>query len=316
MSQYQCSVVIVQYYPSLEKIKRTLNSILCQKNCSYEIIIADDGSENTYFKEIEKYFQNIQFKDFKLVENKINGGTVKNILSGLAVATGKYVRVIAPGDMLYNNMTLSHIIDFMDKNDAKEIFGKMVCFQETEKNVEFFSKSIPVDIKPYVDDDKEKIKKNLLNYGDNISGASFTWNREYYTECLNRICNKVIYLEDCINLFTIYDGHSIFYLDEYVTWYEYGTGISTKGSDKWTLLIWKDWKAFFQILYSRFSNDLELRRAKKYWDTRKKRGLLGKVIDNILHIDRFIYYKFKGKPDAINEDDIDKESLFEFLKCE
>lgn len=313
MFQYQCSVLVVQYNPSFEKIKRTLNSIICQENCTFEIIIADDGSKNTYFEQTEQYLLEKNVKQYQFIKNNVNQGTVKNILSGLKVAKGKYVRVIAPGDMLYNNRTLCDIVAFMEKNNAKEIFGKMVSFQEKNDDVLFLNQNIPRNVIPYKENNEKLIKKYLVEYGDNISGASFTWETEYYLECLTRICDKVIYLEDCINIFTIYDGHSIFYFDQYVTWYEYGTGISTKGNDKWVLLIWEDWKSFFDELNIRYPGDKVILRTKRYWDMRKKRNFIGKIVDNLVYIKRYMYYKTNENKGVISKDEnLDKESFKRF----
>ena len=57
MEQYECSVVIVQYNPMWEKLKRTLNSVISQKKCDFEVIVADDGSKDTCFDKVISYFQ-------------------------------------------------------------------------------------------------------------------------------------------------------------------------------------------------------------------------------------------------------------------
>lgn len=301
MKQYECSVVVVQYNPSWKKIERTLNSIICQKSCDFEIIIADDGSACTYFNDIQQYFEEKAFANFRFVGNKVNQGTVKNVISGLEVATGKYVRTIAPGDMLYCDETLSHIVKFMDKYGVKEVFGKIACFEEQEDELKIFSKAIPVKLKPYLDNNKKGILKNLVYFGDNISGASYAWDREYQLKFLRKIAGKVTYLEDCINAFTIYDNNDIYFMDEYVTWYEYGTGISTSASEKWVLRLAKDWFAFFEELGKMFPQDRRVKKAKRYYSMGLNRSLWGKIKKNILFIDRYLYYKIAAKEKTKSE---------------
>ena len=38
------SVIVVMYNPVLDKLYKTLDSIICQKGVSFEIILCDDGS--------------------------------------------------------------------------------------------------------------------------------------------------------------------------------------------------------------------------------------------------------------------------------
>ena len=45
---FDVSVVILTYFPDKEKLLKTLKSVLLQKNVSYEILIADEGSDNFY----------------------------------------------------------------------------------------------------------------------------------------------------------------------------------------------------------------------------------------------------------------------------
>ena len=282
MKRYECSVIVVQYNPSWENIKQTLNSIISQEDCKYEIIMTDDGSEETYFDRAENYFREKTFRDYRLVRNKKNQGTVKNIISGLEVANGKYVRTIAPGDMLYNTRTLKNTVEFMEKNQAKEIFGKVVCFQQDDDKLTTFINSIPRDIKPYKEQNRKKIYKNLIRFGDNISGASYAWDREYHLDLLKKIEGQVKYLEDCVSTFTILDGYDILYLDEYVTWYEYGTGISTNASEKWTIRLAKDWVGFYSVLIKCGFSNWGIHRAKMYFRMGLNRTILGKIVKNIL----------------------------------
>ena len=314
MNQYQCSVVIIQYNPNWEKLKATLNSIVCQKDCNYEIIVTDDGSKCTCFDKVREYFEENNFKNFQLVENKTNAGTVKNVISGIKVAQGKYVRVIAPGDMLYSDTTLHRIVDFMDEHHAKEVFGKMVFYEYKNGKVNLIPNQVPFALRPYKKKNTKSIKKHLLVLGDNISGASYTWDREYYLECLMRIHDKVIYLEDCVNAYTVYDRHNICFMDEYVTWYEYGMGISTSKNNKWTAILIKDWIAFLEEMNKRYPNESNIKKAKLYYQMSQSGKILNKIVKNLLFLERYLFGRFapkmvKDKAYGL----IEKESVLRFF---
>ncbi len=291
---YQCSVVLVQYNPVWEKVRCTLNSVVNQKGCDYEIIIADDGSKCTHFDRVKTYFEVHNYKNYHLVENKVNGGTVKNIISGIQKATGRYVRVIAPGDMLYEDTTLHKLVDFMDEHQAKVTFGKMAYFEERDGRIEIISKQTPFDFTPYRKKNFNSIKTHLLILGDNISGASYTWDRQYYLECLLGINGKVKYLEDCLNATAIYDNNMIYFMDEFVTWYEHGTGISTSKNNKWVAILAKDWIAYLDMLEQRFPRDFKIKKAKLYYEMSLRGVFVNKILKNIIFLRRYMYGRFKS----------------------
>lgn len=291
MGTYQCSVVVVQYNPIWENVKRTLDSIIRQKNCKFEIIVADDGSKENFSEQLKEYFHNHKFVDYQLVMNEVNGGTVKNVISGIEASTGKYVRAIAPGDFLYAEDTLSKIVAFMDKHQAKEMFGRMAYYELQGEEMKMIPKQVPFDLTPYQENNASRIKEHLTILGDNISGASYTWEREYYLECLRRVEAKVIYLEDCVSLCTVYDGHQIHFMNEYVTWYEHGTGISTSKSKRWTEILAKDWISFYEMMLQRYPSDRKIKRAKQYYELSLKGFVSNKLWKNILFAKRYFYSK-------------------------
>ena len=310
MEQCECSVVVVQYNSMWDKVKRTLNSIINQKDCNFEIVIADDGSKDTLFDEIEKYFKEKQFLKYQFVENMQNVGTVKNIISGIEVATGKYVRVIAPGDMLYSDTTLRRIVEFMNQNNAKEVFGRMAFFEYKDDRIDVLPLQVPFDVGPYQRHDIRNIKKHLLVLGDNISGASYTWDREYYLECLMRISGQVVYLEDCVNAYTVYDKHEIYFIDEFVTWYEHGTGISTSKNKKWTTLLIKDWLSFLKEMDRRYPNDTYKKKAYLYYHMSERGVIFNKIIKNLLFLTRYLYNCFMSKRvEYTVQEQIDKKNI-------
>lgn len=293
---YDISVVIVQYNPIWDKLRRTIESTLRQKDINYEIVIADDGSKDDLFLQLQKFFEDKDFKNYKLVKNVNNQGTVKNVISGLEKATGKYVRVIAPGDCLYCSQTLRQIVDFMNQRNAKEMFGKLAGYSQSEENMELVDFYAPIRTDIYESgNNKDAILKGLLSYGDNISGAAYSWERLYYLSCLKKIEGKVIYLEDCVNSLTILEDNKIEFLDKYVTWYEHGTGVSTSSSNKWLKLLSKDWENYFLLIDKRYPNNKYIKRGILLRKIASKGSFLSKIFMNILFLDRRFYFAKANK---------------------
>jgi hypothetical protein len=52
-------------------------------------------------------------------------------------------------------------------------------------------------------------------------------------EYMNKIVGKIKYTEDMIYRSMLVDGKIAYYYANPVVWYEFGTGISTSGNDKW-----------------------------------------------------------------------------------
>ena len=74
--KYEVSVIVLTYNSGLDKVFKTLNSILCQKNVRVEIVISDDGSTNDNFNAIKQYFISNHFHEYVLTKSKQNMFTI------------------------------------------------------------------------------------------------------------------------------------------------------------------------------------------------------------------------------------------------
>ena len=95
-----------------------------------------------------------------------------------------------------------------------------------------------------------KIQKNYLLYRDYVLGALFVTNKMLLLNYLAKIDGLVKYAEDCSVIMMIADGIEIGFLDEFLIWYEYGSGISTNGSKVWAERIRNDNNNCFKLLYN------------------------------------------------------------------
>ena len=98
---------------------------------------------------------------------------------------------------------------------------------------------------------------------DNVPGVSIAFERDYALSVFKRIANHVVYLEDIFPQLSAIEDEYMYFLDDYLVWYEQNTGISTSGRDKWRKLLFKDRDAFYQLLFDTYPDDISVKKLKK-----------------------------------------------------
>ncbi len=288
-----CTVVLVQYNPDKEKLMRTLSSIIKQKDVSIQIIIADDCSETDYFTDIEMFLKENGFNDYCFSKNERNKGTVLNILNALNYAKGEYISLISPGDYYYNETTLSDVINKMKSGNYEFLFGRLSPYQWVNGELNLVQIQFPYFIKPYKDymstGDCKKIRKYLIVYHDTMVGASLFWEKSLLIAYLKRIAGKVLYVEDIVPIYVLLDHIRFAFLDRYLVWYEYGTGISTARSSEMQKKIDVDIYRFYYDLAQRYPAVYEVKRAKLLGHIIGISGIKSKILRSVLFPDRFCY---------------------------
>ena len=248
--KYDCTVVVGTYNSDLRKLHITLLSIIKQKNIYLQIVVSDDGSSNFEKESLEKWFEKNSVRDYKIVISKVNTGTVKNVIRGVRASDAELVKLISPGDLLYDEYVLYKMVSFMKKENLKLAFGKGAYYSQENDNIRLYDFCNPKDLEPYKARNKLKIQKNYLLYRDYVLGALFIINKMLLLNYLTKIDGLVKYAEDCSVIMMIADGIEIGFLDEFLVWYEYGSGISTNGSNIWAERIRNDNKNCFNLLYN------------------------------------------------------------------
>lgn len=246
--RFDFSVIVLTYNSDLEKLKNTLYSIVIQENVSFEVIVADDGSKQNYQLELEHFFEKWKFSNYKIIMNKVNQGTVQNLKSGLMVAEGRYIKDISAGDYLYDRNTLKNIKDFLEYERYDFIFGKAAFYSKNENGYKIHKRHSPTELSVYRKNNKKKIMRNYFLYQDYVLGASFVFKLELIKEAVNKIEKYVKYCEDSSALCMLADDRKFGFLDKYIVWYEYGTGISTTSNNKWKKIIFDENKKVFEML--------------------------------------------------------------------
>jgi len=263
-----------------------------QKFEEFEIVISDDASKENHFKEIEQFFAERGFENYHLVEHKKNQGTVKNLLSGLEYVSGKYVKFLSAGDTFYSENTMEKLYLFMEKSRSEYCFGLMQGYQMEQcgkvNKVSFFH---PFDIQSYRNRNERKIVKNLVLYSDNVCGAAVCGEKNFCIEYLNKICNCVVYEEDIMQVLAAVEHRTIDFIDDYIVWYEVGSGVSSGANNKFAELLSQDVSRFYEMLYREYNDNM----YRKY--IRKRHSLAGIYKVRNLYLRTFL--RFFVNPDSL-----------------
>lgn len=305
--KYDVSIIVASYNPNWEKLKKTVNSILLQKNISYELIICDDGSEFNYFDKLNELINGKCF--YTLISSDSNEGTCKNYYKGIKIAVGKYIKVISPGDYLYDEFCLDKWISFMKKNEALVCFGNAIYYTDKNKKTEIVSVTNNPQ-NPYMFKNKNSFlfnqQEDYLICNNLVLGANFLVERDLCLNYLSKIINKVIYAEDNMFRPMVMDNIKLVYYPQNTIWYEYGSGIST--NKKNTILAEKikcDWEAATQIMFEASNQTFFFKRLKLFVKISDKKSRYIRMLRYILFPRVLFWYLIrKAKPTmtSINAD--------------
>ncbi|WP_028518316.1 glycosyltransferase [Ruminococcus flavefaciens] len=253
---YEVSVLVATYYPDLNKILNTLYMIMRQRSCNFEIIITDDGSECDYFTQIEAYFIEKQFKDYKLIKNNTNVGTVRNIYNALMSSSGKYVYCTSPGDYLYDDMTLHDFVNYAKQCNADLVFGDAVYYSvENNQNIKFHEVQNNPPYPDVYNNKSNAFKKTIFFMGNYILGAALLREHMVFKMYLEKILDVCKYVEDNTTIaYMLIEDKNICYYKRLFIYYEYGDGVSTSKSEKWKLMLKNDFNNCYKQIAVEYAN--------------------------------------------------------------
>ena len=246
----EVSVIVITYNQNIDKLTKTLDSIIAQELISYEIIVCDDGSDNPPKTQIESYFISKNFSGYTLCFHEKNRGTVLNYYSGLLLAKGKYSKLISPGDYFSENTILSRWVKFMEKNEAEWSFSDTYYYRNENGIGTFFkAKAHPQITHPYIEMDKSRCMWNYVSYNDIANGAAIlgkTYIQMQFCKIITE--GNVKYTEDSIYSLMSLQGIVGYYFPEAAICYEYGTGVSASRNRMWQEKLIKDRNRLIQIM--------------------------------------------------------------------
>lgn len=237
------SVILVSYN-NLKYYKTAIDSVLTQDYPFMELIISDDGSSDykEYEQEIIEYVathENENILDFRIRTNEQNQGVTKHVNYCLKMAQGDYIFYFAIDDAIYDNTTVSEVVEFMDANDSDICTGCMAKFDEDFNQ---FLEKMPSE------DSIKKLKtfssKDLLNHlcWENIIMAPATKFKRSFFEKYGYYNEEYRLLEDYTKWFEITQkGAIIPFFDKIIIKYRAG-GISSQPNT----MLQNDWTKMLQ----------------------------------------------------------------------
>ena len=227
--QASVSVIVCTYEQEWEKLKMTLDSIICQKGVNVEVVITDDGSVIDHHDKVLKYFEEVSFTSYTFVRSKIN--------------------------------TLCHWAEFLKESGKRWSFADVVPYKKDQGEI----CKVDVEEHPRLKEDYKKgideiSRWNYVVLNDIAVGAAIIAETELIREYLLKIDGRVVYAEDNIYRLMMYDGVVGAYYPRDMILYEVGCGISTNGDAEWDRLISKDWDETNRIMRETYNPDDPLHR--------------------------------------------------------
>ena len=256
--EYDVSVGVMTYCPDYDKLFTTLYSIIRQKGCRCEIVIGDDGTPDFQKKKIEDWLMQHGFFDYTIVHNPENKGTVQNVMNAILAMNGRYVKLISPGDYLYDDTVLAGMISFMEKEGYQIAFGRSCYYAKEEERYHIFDRMQPFLLRPYQERDFSAAKQAYLVCQDYASGAAFIGTRSILLVYIPKLLGRVVYAEDSAYVVMVADDIPLGFWDHNFIWYESSGGISNRSSEKWKQRLWKDNLATLSIIGERHEELCEL----------------------------------------------------------
>lgn len=248
--RYDVSVIVATYNAVREKLAMTLASVIDQEDVSFEIIVCDDGSADNQEDYIKRFFEERGFADYVLILHRENQGTVKNLYDGVKQATGQYIKLLSPGDYLAGKSVLAAWTARLSESQMRWSFCNAIYYSMIEgERVIVSGKAHPQLMAAYRRQDDREIRWNYIVLSDIVLGAATLCSTKLMTEYFEKIVNRVIYAEDNIYRLMINDKVIPLYFDSDGIYYEYGTGISTAGSEKWNRRLEADWNTADRIMF-------------------------------------------------------------------
>lgn len=123
--------VVTPIYNCAKYLKSSITSILRQTFKDYEFIIINDGSSDSYMKEISFFHD----KRIKFVDNKVNKGIAYRTNEAICMSSGEYI-AIHDGDDISLDYRLEKELDiFSEHKDVFCVGGHAILIDENGKEL-------------------------------------------------------------------------------------------------------------------------------------------------------------------------------------
>ena len=261
---FDITFAVLTYNPVIESLIFTLESLVKQKNVSFEILVSDDGSKNNLSSKTIEYFESKGFQDYKYILHYKNRGTVWNSYDAIIEARGEYIKLIGPGDAILSEDTISNWLNCLKETNRNWSFGDAIFYKHDENHCISVIKheAYPHAVGCYKRENNNECRWNYIVFGDYVLGAATLCERNLILEYTRKILNRVIYGEDCYYWMMMFNDIMPYYYPQNVILYETGNGISTDENPLHGKLL-EDWDTIVQMTlneqtdYDDFQNKLK-----------------------------------------------------------
>ena len=94
MSQTDITVILTVYNQRPESIETSMRSVAAQTGCTYQLLVADDHSSESFEDEATALASELGISNFTYVRHPENVQTVRNILHALPYAEGQFIKAL------------------------------------------------------------------------------------------------------------------------------------------------------------------------------------------------------------------------------
>lgn len=165
--------VIILLYNNSEYLEECLDSVMEQKYPCVEIIVVDDGSKIFDQAGIENYiktYKSDNVQRFVVYQNGMNLGTVKSANGAIGKSSGKYIKLLAADDALYDSESLTKAAKALGKSTCGIITGDVMRCDENLKPISKYRNTLPEELNSLEPID---VFRRLCVHNDIVAGGVF-----------------------------------------------------------------------------------------------------------------------------------------------
>ena len=126
-------------------------------------------------------------------------------------------------------------------------------------------------------------------YEDHVYGAAITYKTSYILSLLEKIKDRVIYVEDIIQVIFALEGNRIYFYDDYLVWYETNVGIS-EGENKMDDKTRSDIVEFYSLISESYSNNKFIKKRNRMHKVYNIKNYFLRNITLFFHVPEFAFY--------------------------
>ena len=245
------SIVVTVYNQPLPSVLRSLASAAMQKGVGCQIVIADDCSRRNETSRYADFLNYLGYKNYAVARCEHNLQTVGNLVNAAQACTGRFVKSLGAGDLLFERNTISQLLAFCLDNSLRAAFGDCVAF--TSKDLSGGHRYLaPTNKQDYqVNAGGRVLPKTLLAHqllcADWIPGGAQFFEKNVYERLLRTLYSdySIRYCEDFAATLFLFENCPC-YAEAPAVWYEMDSGISTTVSVSSMKRLYRDHAHFYR----------------------------------------------------------------------